>query len=65
MSTWIEQLSTWLEDREALPAPDRDRTVSQIETLICISQEIQEAYVQVVEKLDHERSCPRTETKNR
>ena len=52
MSTWIEQLSTWMEDQQALPAPEKNDTVSQIETLIDLSYEIQEAYTQVVEKLD-------------
>jgi len=52
MSTWIEKLSTWMEDQQALPALERDATVCQIETLIDLSNEIQEAYTQVVEKLD-------------
>ena len=64
MSTWIEQLSTWMENQEPLPELERDLTVCQIETLIDISHEIQEAYTQVVEKLDNERSDRYPQTKD-
>ncbi|MBS0624689.1 MAG: hypothetical protein JSS32_01405 [Verrucomicrobia bacterium] len=56
MSTWIEQLSSWMEKQEPLPELEQDGTISRIETLIHLSDEIQETYSQVVEKLDHERS---------
>jgi|GEM_PF-6812238 hypothetical protein len=52
MSTWIEQLSTWMEDQQALPPLEKDVTVCQIETLIDLSYEIRDVYTQVVEKLD-------------
>ncbi len=61
MSTWIEQLSTWMEHRDPLSEPERDATVLQMENLIDLSYEIQEAYTCVVEKLDERSRASQTE----
>lgn len=65
MSTWIDQLSTWMEHRDPLPLPETDDTVHRVERLIILSDEIQETYSQVLEKLSHERSSIGSQTQNR
>ncbi len=64
MSPWINQLSSWIEHRDPLPLPEFDPTIVQWQQLIEQSDEIQQTYSQVLQRLYHDRSDAGPKTEN-